>query len=173
MRAAVVFALLLSGCVTRPTGRLYVEEPPTHVELLGAPAGTVWQRLHETLENHQVYIQSERFENGEGYILCEPFTSVVPGTLNTSDYRPGEIVIGKPDDTVPLRHAMEFYLSASPTGLVRVWTDANISADGFRPGAVRAPNIVGHAILDETVKPFVVVKQWRRDRPVRKKPTGG
>ena len=173
MRRALVLALLLSACATRPTGRLYLEDPSTHVELLGAHAGTVWLRLHETLQAYQIHIQHEQFENGEGYILCEPFTSEVPGTLNTSDYRPGEIVIGKPGETVPLRHAMELYLSASPTGLVRVWADANISAAGFRPGAVRTPNIVGHTILDEAVKPFTVVKQWRRDRPVKKKPTGG
>ena len=68
-----------------------------------------------------------------------------------------------------MRHAMEFYLSASPTGLVRVWTDANISVSGYRPGSIRAPNLVGHAILDEAVKPFSVVKQWRTERPKRKK----
>ena len=155
---------LLVACATPATGRLYPQTHATHVELLGADATQVWTRLLAALEAHDVRIQQQRFADGQGYILCEPFTAHVPGRLNTADYRPGELVIGDEDDTVPMLHVMELYLSSSPTGLVRVWVDANITVPGYRAGAVRTPNIVGHELLNEVVRPLTVVKQWRRDR---------
>jgi hypothetical protein len=162
--------LNLTGCASQISiTRAYPEDPPQYVELLGADGPAVWARAHEVLKRAGLIIEKERLENGDGYIFCKAFSIDVPGTINQDEFSPGEIVMSSKNEQVTLQHSLEVHLSASATGLVRLWIEGDVHASGHAASDVRVPDLAGYELLQQIVQPLAVVKQWRRERPEAKR----
>lgn len=160
---AILSALATQGCVTPPVSRslepLYDAATSRHVELLGGDAEAVWLRAREVFAEHELAVRVERFAEGQGVFELKPFIREAPGRVSRR-YKPARVVAGAPHESVKLHHALSLHLSASETGLVRLWFEGEVSVDGRPASEVVPPDVVPHRLLQAIVEPFPVVKTW-------------
>lgn len=161
---AFLIALASAACVTPPVVSrslepLYDAASSRHVELLGVDADAVRRRAREVFAEHELVVRVERFDDGQEILELQPFTRHAPGRISRR-YRPARVVAGAPHESVRLRHALSLHLSASDTGLVRLWFEGDVSVDGRPVSEVTPPDVVAHRLLRAIVEPFPVVKTW-------------